>query len=155
MFGWLKRWWNDGEDSDVLRVWKFDWRSLGVACGCVLGFPLVLGLASGRTVDVGFLFFDLVLALAMLLGVFCERRRAILVYENLLVYRPPFGPARAARWNRVRQAKRCIMFRERGIPEGLKFTLDNGSVFSFPIDLKQSPEVVEYVKAKLSDRACL
>ena len=81
----------------------------------------------------------------------------VILTEDSLIYRPPFGRAVCVRLNKVQTAMRVqlvttVMLRLSRVP-GLKLTLENREIVSVPLDLPDAPEVLDRLKIKLAGRA--
>ena len=91
----------------------------------------------------------------------CERRRALLLSERSLIYRPAMGPVTLVPWDQFEGAERfanvgVFFLGEVSLVGGFRFTLRDGTSFGIPFDFAKRSEVGEaedYVKAMLADRA--
>ena len=91
----------------------------------------------------------------------CERRRALLLSERSLIYRPAMGRATPVPWDQFERAERfanvgVFFLGEVSLVGGLRFTLRDGTTFGIPLDFtkrSEAGEAADYVKAVLADRA--
>ncbi len=151
----LVGWWRDGEDAPVFRVYHYEWLWTLAAWLMIMAvFPAL----KPKFRDPIFFIATGCFALRFL----CEGRRALLVREDALVYRPTFERAHVVPWKQVQTVERVDKLMTRfGRPHtvsGLQFTLKDGSAVFVPLDVSPSsrvPEVLGWVKDRLSGCANL
>lgn len=151
MFGSCGRWWRDGEGS-ALGIYRYSWHR--TALGLLAGVGVVIFFVAKAGEREIFVLPIFLWAAARCIG---EVRRVVILTEDSLIYRPPFGRAVCVRLNKVQTAMRVqlvttVMLRLSRVP-GLKLTLENREIVSVPLDLPDAPEVLDRLKIKLAGRA--
>lgn len=150
------RWWRDGEDSRPVRVFRYDRLTWFVA---IFVGTIALGMIGNPVFRHPAV--CVVWGLLVARGL-CERRRALLLSERSLTYRPAMNRATQVPWDQVERAERfanvgVFFLGEINLVAGFRFTLRDGTTFGIPLDFTRRSEVgeaVSYVKVMLADRAC-
>jgi len=140
-------------DSSALCVYRFNtWNVVAVYSLIIVALSAAAILLRGFTTHRVVI---LMIQLALLGGATAAaRNRAVTLDKHFLLYTPAYGTSVWIWWYQVQKAQAAkVPFMNGSVP-GLKFAMNTGSEIGVPLDLEQRPEVMEYVKEKLGNRAC-
>jgi len=145
--------WCGGESCPALCFYRFNtWKVVAVYSLILVALSVTAILLMGVTTYRAMIF---MIQLALLGGATAAaRNRAVTLNKHFLLYQPAYGPAAWIWWYEVQRAETSkVPFMNGSVP-GLRFTKNSGSEVGVPLDLKERPEIIEYVKQKLGNRAC-
>jgi len=137
---YLSRWWFEGErDAQIVYRQSFNgFLAATVASAGILGF-----IPSLRT------WYILAICVCLIGRSLAERRRALILNDSSIIYRPAFGRGTRIELGQIMSVEKCqapVPFWSRpGLFSGLRFHLKNHEEIVFPLDFPHSQEISQHL----------
>jgi hypothetical protein len=133
----ILEWWREGE-NDAKVVYRESYVRFILVFGVSVA---ILGLIPYfRT------WFDYIMCIYLTLGALAERRRAIILNDSYLLYRPIFDPPMRVDLNQIVSVEKCGVYvpswlTRPKLMNGMRFQLKSGEDVKIPLDLPHSRDI--------------